>query len=164
MACCKSKKTEEEPSAGYLDTLFYPLHQAKLLARRVQVYGAAFYIYRQYQAFEKEAEGLRGDALDEHWERAHEKLAGVAVWHATSLLGLWVKLAQFMSSRRDVLPDPWVRALATLQDAVPPRAFSEVARTFRRADHSADGSRRRRGCDVDIPWRRGAAPPRLRRG
>ena len=26
------------------------------------------------------------------------------------------------------------------------------------------GSRRRRGCDADIPWRRVAAAPRLRRG
>ena len=39
------------------------------------------------------------------------------------------------------------------------------SRYFRRAEGaSEDGSRRRRGCHVDIPWRRVAATPRLRRG
>ena len=35
---------------------------------------------------------------------------------------------------------------------------------FRGVDICGDESRRRRGCDVDIPWRRVAVTPRLRRG
>ena len=38
------------------------------------------------------------------------------------------------------------------------------ARTFAARRLSADGSRRRRGCDVEIPLRRVAAPPRVPRG
>ena len=39
----------------------------------------------------------------------------------------------------------------------------DVAYRTPRGD-AADGSRRRRGCDVDSPWIHVAAPPRLRRG
>jgi len=49
-----------------------------------------------------------------------------------------VKLAQFLSARSDVLPEPWVRALSALQDSVPPRPFSEVSATL--AEASAAGA------------------------
>eukprot|EP00629_Pelagomonadales_sp_RCC1024_P008132 CAMPEP_0119285758 /NCGR_PEP_ID=MMETSP1329-20130426/32788_1 /TAXON_ID=114041 /ORGANISM="Genus nov. species nov., Strain RCC1024" /LENGTH=73 /DNA_ID=CAMNT_0007286477 /DNA_START=192 /DNA_END=409 /DNA_ORIENTATION=- len=71
-----------------LDYLLYPFRQVSLWSRRVQVYGVAYYIYSQYCGYETSAEGLEGAALDDHWDAAHEHLAGVAVWHATSLLGL----------------------------------------------------------------------------
>ncbi|EGB12245.1 hypothetical protein AURANDRAFT_20383, partial [Aureococcus anophagefferens] len=112
------------------DTLLYPFHSAALLARRLQVYGAAYYIFNTYCSYEEQAEHLYGEALEKHWADAHTRLASVAVWHATSLLGLWVKLAQFMSSRTDVLPEPWIAALAQLQDSVPPRPYREVATTL----------------------------------
>lgn len=112
------------------DTLLYPFHSAALLARRLQVYGAAYYIFNTYCSYEEQAEHLYGEALEKHWADAHTRLASVAVWHATSLLGLWVKLAQFMSSRTDVLPEPWIAALAQLQDSVPPRPYGEVATTL----------------------------------
>ncbi|KAH8071018.1 hypothetical protein JL720_11634 [Aureococcus anophagefferens] len=121
------------------DTLLYPFHSAALLARRLQVYGAAYYIFNTYCSYEEQAEHLYGEALEKHWADAHTRLASVAVWHATSLLGLWVKLAQFMSSRTDVLPEPWIAALAQLQDSVPPRPYREVATTLAEELGAASG-------------------------
>ena len=63
-------------------------------------------------------------------------------------------------------------ALELMRDVFPDVCRFSVAVYFRRADMprtgrgdaAADGSRRRRGRDADIPWRRGAATPRPRRG
>ena len=78
----------QDAADSVVATLLYPFHSAALLARRLQVYGAAYYIFNSYTTYEKEGEDLYGQALDDHWEAAHERLASVAVWHATSLLGL----------------------------------------------------------------------------
>ena len=45
------------------------------------------------------------------------------------LEGLWVKLGQFMSTRADVVPDAWVQELKKLQDAMPPRPFTDTRYT-----------------------------------
>jgi len=69
--------------------------------------------------------------------------------------------------------DPWRERRARLAVAAAARragtkwrgAFKmEFLCARRGASTFRSGSRRRRGCDVDIPWRRVAAPPRLRRG
>ena len=44
------------------------------------------------------------------------------------------------------------------------KPVQRVPRSFCLRGQSADKLRRRRGCDVEIPWRRAAATPRLRRG
>ena len=44
------------------------------------------------------------------------------------------------------------------------RKRGEFKRVLSPRGYFSDESRRRRGCDVDVPWRRVAAPPRLRRG
>lgn len=47
-----------------------------------------------------------------------------------ALHGALLKVAQLLSTRADILPEAYTRALAPLQDRVPPRPFSEVARTL----------------------------------
>jgi len=46
--------------------------------------------------------------------------------------GALLKLAQLLSTRTDLLPEPYARALAPLQDRVAPRPFGEVEKTLRR--------------------------------
>ena len=54
----------------------------------------------------------------------------------TGLQGLWIKLGQFLSTRVDVLPAPFTREFARLQDLVPPfpgpQALAAVAEAFGR--------------------------------
>ncbi|GJN39271.1 hypothetical protein PR202_gb28378 [Eleusine coracana subsp. coracana] len=46
------------------------------------------------------------------------------------LEGLWVKLGQYLSTRADVLPEPYINVLKQLQDSLPPRPFEEVRGTI----------------------------------
>ncbi|KAJ8612134.1 hypothetical protein CTAYLR_002441 [Chrysophaeum taylorii] len=115
--------------------LFEMPTRLRLFGRRLQVYGAAYLIYSKYKSAEKAAAALQANdddaaAVAALWSRTHRECASIAAWHAKSLLGLWCKLAQFMSSRADVMPEEWIEALATMQDAVPARPFWEVAKTI----------------------------------
>ena len=47
-----------------------------------------------------------------------------------SLLGLWVKAGQYLSTRGDVLPDAYISILRTLQDAVPEKPLDETKETI----------------------------------
>lgn len=44
--------------------------------------------------------------------------------------GLWVKLGQYLSTRADVLPEPYIQLLKQLQDSLPPRPVNEVRNTI----------------------------------
>jgi ubiquinone biosynthesis protein len=47
-----------------------------------------------------------------------------------ALRGALLKLAQLLSTRADLLPGPYTRALVPLQDRVPPRPFAEIVDTL----------------------------------
>jgi ubiquinone biosynthesis protein len=53
-----------------------------------------------------------------------------------SLRGGLLKLAQLLSTRPDLLPEPYARALTPLQDRVPPHPYAEIAATL--ADELGD--------------------------
>jgi predicted unusual protein kinase regulating ubiquinone biosynthesis (AarF/ABC1/UbiB family) len=61
-------------------------------------------------------------------EQHHERRAG----RLTRLLGrlgpTFIKLAQLFSSRADILPEPYLSHIGTLQDQVPPDPWEKVAR------------------------------------
>ncbi len=64
---------------------------------------------------------------------AHEKTAQEIHDLATELEGLFIKLAQVMGGREDVLPEPYGRILGRFHDRVPPRPFRELERAASRA-------------------------------
>lgn len=66
----------------------------------------------------------------------HERGADDVRATVLSLQGALLKLAQLLSTRADLLPAPYTRALAPLQDRVPPRPFREIAATL--ADELGD--------------------------
>lgn len=69
----------------------------------MQIYFAAYVIYSKYKSSETRAEGLDDPAaISALWQQTHTECASIAAWHARSLLGLWIKLGQFMASRADV--------------------------------------------------------------
>jgi predicted unusual protein kinase regulating ubiquinone biosynthesis (AarF/ABC1/UbiB family) len=62
----------------------------------------------------------------EHHDRRAQRLTGV-------LAGLgptFIKLAQLFSSRADILPEPYLSRIGTLQDQVPPDPWEAVARVL----------------------------------
>ena len=56
-----------------------------------------------------------------------ELLTVVCVRLILQLRGLWVKSGQYMSSRADVFPTPFIKCLQKLQDSVPPSPFEQVS-------------------------------------
>lgn len=64
--------------------------------------------------------------------RIHEKRAKQLYDMAISLGGVLIKLCQFLSARRDVFPEPYIRILSSLQDDVPPVEFTEIEKVLER--------------------------------
>ena len=60
------------------------------------------------------------------WKRQHERGAARTLDTARSLGGMLIKACQFASVRPDLLPAAYVEALATLQDRVPPRPWTQI--------------------------------------
>jgi predicted unusual protein kinase regulating ubiquinone biosynthesis (AarF/ABC1/UbiB family) len=70
-------------------------------------------------------------AVDSAADADPEEMAGDARELATSLEALgptFVKLGQLLSTRADLLPDPYLHALARLQDSVEPIGFGQIER------------------------------------
>lgn len=68
----------------------------------------------------------------ERFTTNHELQAPRALRLVQCMAGGYIKMGQVLSNRADVLPDPYVRAFSTLQDAVPPRPWAALARTLPR--------------------------------
>eukprot|EP00741_Cyanophora_paradoxa_P009010 tig00001428_g8723.t1 len=67
---------------------------------------------------------------DRMWEAAHRKYSKLILNTITKERGFWVKTGQYMSSRADVLPKPYIEELARLQDALPPHPMKEILQTL----------------------------------
>ncbi len=67
------------------------------------------------------------------YRATQEKMAAAHSMRATELYdiaiesgGVFIKLCQFFSSRRDIFPEPYITILSPLQDKVPPVEFKEL--------------------------------------
>ena len=56
----------------------------------------------------------------------HRRNAVLIRENALAMRGLMIKVGQFMSSRKDFLPDEYTEELSALQDQVPPHDFAEI--------------------------------------
>ncbi len=61
----------------------------------------------------------------------HSRRAEELYRTAVSMGGVMIKLCQYLSARRDFLPDPYIRVLSRLQDSVPAVPFAEMERIIR---------------------------------
>jgi hypothetical protein len=89
-----------------------------LLYRRGQVFYTAAVVFADYKYVQWKCNNMQ-DAdeavINEIWNRAHERNAEFLGNKFLSLEGLWVKLGQYLSSRADVMPDPYLRVLSKCQ-------------------------------------------------
>lgn len=60
-------------------------------------------------------------------EKTHKKRAGELYNLAIELGGVHIKMCQFLSTRRDIFPEPYIDKLSLLQDSVPPVDFSVIS-------------------------------------
>lgn len=78
---------------------------------------------------------------DERWNKAHHANAARVLRTTIQLRGFWVKIGQYLSSRGDVMPEPWIEHLSVLQvvcnstasvsktcikDEVPPSPMADI--------------------------------------
>lgn len=115
---------EQVQSAAVEEERFYPkpsrLHVAKVMLRLLPVVLALRRDRREW--VKKEGRGVNEEKYRRHAERALKTFI--------SLGPSYIKLGQWLSSRADLLPQPYLEVLASLQDDVPPAPFSDVKPTI----------------------------------
>uniref|UniRef100_A0A0E0E5Z3 ABC1 atypical kinase-like domain-containing protein n=1 Tax=Oryza meridionalis TaxID=40149 RepID=A0A0E0E5Z3_9ORYZ len=111
------------------------------LTRRLKVFSMALFIYFDYkkqiniflrykQAVQKRVKWVGASKKDAIWTKTHERNARRVLNLMIELEGLWVKMGQYLSTRADVLPEPYINVLKQLQDSLPPRPLEEVRGTI----------------------------------
>lgn len=113
--------------------------------RAVRLYSAVFLLWWDYRRTGRRAErkrrelGLSAKAevgeeepaeVEAMWEAAHERNAPRVRRVIDRLRGLWVKIGQYLSSRPDVVPAPYIRHLSGLQDSGQASPWRQVALTL----------------------------------
>lgn len=85
------------------------------------------YIFLRYkQAVQKRVQWVSAVKKNAIWAKTHERNARRVLNLMIELEGLWVKMGQYLSTRADVLPEPYIEVLKQLQDSLPPRPLEEV--------------------------------------
>ncbi|RLM54615.1 hypothetical protein C2845_PM10G20470 [Panicum miliaceum] len=82
------------------------------------------------QAVQKRVQWVSTGKKSAMWAKTHERNARRVLNLMIELEGLWVKMGQYLSTRADVLPEPYINVLKQLQDSLPPRPFEEVRGTI----------------------------------
>lgn len=114
----------EQVQSATVEEKFYPkpsrLHVAMVMLRLLPVVLALRRDRREW--VKKEGRGVNEEKYRRHAERALKTFI--------SLGPSYIKLGQWLSSRADLLPQPYLEVLASLQDDVPPAPFSDVKPTI----------------------------------
>ncbi len=100
------------------------------LIRAMWVFGRIFSSYMVQMALER----LFGEQrLKNRWKRVHRRNARRMYKGFVRLRGVYIKLGQILSVMGTFLPRAYVEELEPLQDEVPPRAFKDIVKTFRKS-------------------------------
>ncbi|KAM3193008.1 hypothetical protein ACQJBY_069905 [Aegilops geniculata] len=101
-----------------------------LITRRLKVFSLALFVYLDYKAVQKRVQWVSAVKKNAIWAKTHERNARRVLNLMIELEGLWVKMGQYLSTRADVLPEPYIEVLKQLQDSLPPRPLEEVCGTI----------------------------------
>ena len=61
-----------------------------------------------------------------HLRKLHRRNAALIREKAIEMKGVMIKVGQFLSSRKDFLPDEYIEELSELQDQVPPHEYGQI--------------------------------------
>ncbi|MBY0274426.1 AarF/ABC1/UbiB kinase family protein [Candidatus Binatia bacterium] len=98
--------------------------------RALRVHALVLRLVAAYRAEAFVAQFLPDAAGDALLEFLNERGASDVRETVLALRGGLLKLAQLLSTRPDLLPEPYARALTPLQDRVPPHPYAEIAATL----------------------------------
>jgi predicted unusual protein kinase regulating ubiquinone biosynthesis (AarF/ABC1/UbiB family) len=102
----------------------HPVERAYRTARTAVVAGRVYASYKVRSVLHK----VRGaDPVQHDLSATHQRNAWMIYRNAIALRGLMIKLAQVIGTRSDVFPPQYVKVLSQCHDAVPPRAWEEMA-------------------------------------
>jgi predicted unusual protein kinase regulating ubiquinone biosynthesis (AarF/ABC1/UbiB family) len=90
-------------------------------------------IYIGYKRTQRRTRNMPAEASSAVWDTRHAQFAEDLYRLATDLKGVYIKTGQFVGTRSDVFPEPYVRSLSRLQDRVPPRPAATVRATIERS-------------------------------
>ncbi|KAI9024250.1 hypothetical protein DFJ74DRAFT_756244 [Hyaloraphidium curvatum] len=109
-----------------------PDSKDSLFLRRLKVYNTAINAFLRVRYAQWKTKGLADDDPKSMkiWEATHRRNADDFYSVGTSLEGVWIKAGQYMSTRADVLPLPYIEKLRPLTDSLPPKPFEEVEQTI----------------------------------
>ena len=107
------------------------LSSISLTYRMYDVFYTATRVFADYKIVQYRCDQIDdtedGEKLkDKIWDEAHERNAQFLYSKFVSLAGLWIKLGQYLSSRADIMPDPYLKVLSKCQDSLPARSFTDV--------------------------------------
>src|SRR5215470_16165055 len=85
-----------------------------------------------YTTLRERAKWLPSLVRPRDWQMQHQRSANRVLETSASLGGALIKACQFASTRPDLLPLAYIRALAPLQDRMPPRSWNEIERAITR--------------------------------
>ncbi|KAI8926235.1 beta-lactamase/transpeptidase-like protein [Entophlyctis helioformis] len=114
-----------------LDEELTMLEATKLFFRRIYILYLGLSTYGAYKLTQWYLRWFVKDTLhaDVVWERLHVRQS-LRVYRAiVGLQGLWIKAGQYLSTRADILPNPYVDEFKKLQDSVPVKPLDETLRT-----------------------------------
>ncbi|KAA8491783.1 putative serine/threonine-protein kinase abkB [Porphyridium purpureum] len=103
--------------------------------RSVEVYAVALRVHCSYYVIRKLDKYGKGwlvstQRIDAWWEHAHQVNAEYLYQRVANLQGLYVKFAQYVSSRSDIFPDAYIRSFARCQDTCKAKPFEETSATI----------------------------------
>lgn len=105
---------------------------------RTRFFKVAYLFLKIGLDFRKESLLARKNGFDyaqARMEKTFRKRAADLYTLATTMSGVMIKLCQYLSTRQDILPAPYIDKLKSLQDEVPPVPFSEMEKIIRLEYH-----------------------------
>ena len=102
-----------------------------LTLRKIEVFALATRVVADYKILQwRSAQMNDGYEKDQLWEEAHTRNAKLLYRSFSKLEALWIKLGQYLSSRADVMPKPFLEELQKCQDSLPAPEWDETRSTI----------------------------------
>ncbi len=120
------------PQSDPVPTDFPSLSRRVCIARFLLVAQMVGRIYGGYKLIQAYGRLISRRGLAQRYARHHRRSAELIYRTAIRLEGLLIKVCQFIGSRADILPQPYVDVLSQLHDRVPPKAFSVMQQQVER--------------------------------
>ncbi|CAM9245435.1 unnamed protein product [Scytosiphon promiscuus] len=102
-----------------------------LILRRIKTFCLAGTVIGTLKMTRKLTQDMSPDESEDTWSDVHKLLAPFVYQSILDVAGMWVKTGQYLSSRADIMPQPYIDELSKCQDSVPASPYDEVDETVK---------------------------------